>query len=263
MKYKKLGIEVTTGLSLIAMVTGGIYMLPDHKTTLSAQELADQIAESTTANDQTPSPTAASQTPSPSPSNTPAFTRSTADATRTQTQSANQSSTNGLQVQSGSSLAGLGQDSGNRSDSGGGQRNAASAGVSAAANNPFDPTTFAQYDRYKTDKQPSYYDALKGDDGAATLVSGKKATVYYRGWLTNGTLFDQSRPDATGKMQSFSFTMGAHQVIPGWEQGLSGMKVGGVRLLIVPPEVGYGANGQGSIPANSVLIFQVQLADVQ
>jgi FKBP-type peptidyl-prolyl cis-trans isomerase len=124
-----------------------------------------------------------------------------------------------------------------------------------------DPTTFAQYDSYK-DKSSAYFIDLQKGDGAE-LTSGKKAAVYYKGWLTNGTLFDQSKKGSDGNLQAFVFTQGGHQVIPGWEEGLDGMKVGGVRLLIVPPSVGYGATGQGPIPANAVLIFQVQLAEVQ
>ncbi len=125
---------------------------------------------------------------------------------------------------------------------------------------PFDPTTFSQYEKYKDDTSPLWADVQTGTGGV--LESGHKATVYYRGWLTNGTLFDQSRADANGQLQPFSFTTGAHQVISGWDTGLIGMKTGGVRLLIVPSAVGYGASAQGSIPANSLLVFQVQLVSV-
>lgn len=127
--------------------------------------------------------------------------------------------------------------------------------------NPFDPSTFSQYDKYKNDTAALAGEVLAGD--GATLEAGKKASVYYRGWLTNGTMFDQSRTDANGQLQTFSFTLGAHQVITGWEQALAGMKVGAVRLLIIPPSVGYGSSGQGSIPPNSVLVFQVQLVAVE
>ena len=103
---------------------------------------------------------------------------------------------------------------------------------------------------------------LQTGDGAA-LSNGQKAAVYYKGWLTNGQLFDQSQKGSDGNLQPFVFTLGQHQVIAGWEDALEGMKVGGVRLLIIPPSVGYGATGQGSIPPNAVLIFQVQLGAVQ
>lgn len=124
-----------------------------------------------------------------------------------------------------------------------------------------DPTTFTQYDKYKDAKSASYIDLQKGTGD--TAGEGKTAVVVYRGWLTNGTLFDESRTGSDGKLQAFSFVIGQHQVISGWEQAVNGMKVGGVRLLIVPPAAGYGATGQGPIPGNSVLIFQVQLVQVQ
>ncbi|MDL2341863.1 MAG: FKBP-type peptidyl-prolyl cis-trans isomerase [Patescibacteria group bacterium] len=127
--------------------------------------------------------------------------------------------------------------------------------------NPFDPTTFAQYDKYKDGKGGLYGDVAMGN--GTTLAPGKKAAVYYRGWLTNGTKFDESRAGSDGKLAPFIFTLGSHQVITGWEDALVGMKVGGVRLVIVPPAAGYGATAQNNIPANSVLVFQVQLADVQ
>lgn len=124
-----------------------------------------------------------------------------------------------------------------------------------------DPTTFTQYDKYKDAQSASYVDLQKGTGD--TVSEGKTAVVVYRGWLTNGTLFDSSKSGSDGKLQAFSFVIGQHQVIAGWEQAVNGMKVGGVRLLIVPPAVGYGATGQGPIPGNSVLVFQVQLVAVQ
>lgn len=124
-----------------------------------------------------------------------------------------------------------------------------------------DPKTFSQHDKYKDDKAALFADLHIGD--GEELTANKKAAVYYRGWLTDGTLFDASRPDEKGELQPFMFTLGAHQVITGWEQALTGMKVGGVRFVIVPPAVGYGAQGQDSIPGNSVLIFQVQLLAVE
>ncbi|MEO7363970.1 MAG: FKBP-type peptidyl-prolyl cis-trans isomerase [Candidatus Saccharimonadales bacterium] len=163
----------------------------------------------------------------------------------------------GLQATGSSSTASLGQLGQKNS----GQQGTGQSSQNSSQSNPFDPTTFSQYEKYHDDQS-----ALSGDVQAGTgdaLEAGKTATVYYRGWLSNGTMFDQSRTDSSGKMQPFTFTLGNHQVIPGWEQGLAGMKVGGVRLLIVPPTVGYGASGQGSIPPNSLLIFQVQLVDVK
>jgi FKBP-type peptidyl-prolyl cis-trans isomerase len=123
------------------------------------------------------------------------------------------------------------------------------------------PETFAQYDQYKTNQTSLFGDIEKGTGNEA--VSGKKVAVYYKGWLTNGQIFDQSKPGGDGKLQPFVFTLGAGQVIAGWEQSIAGMKVGGTRRLIIPPSVGYGATAQNGIPANSVLIFDVELLAIQ
>ncbi len=86
------------------------------------------------------------------------------------------------------------------------------------------------------------------------LVVGKAASVNYVGTLPDGTQFDAGQ---------YTFTPGAHRVIPGWEEGTPGMKVGGKRLLVIPPELGYGAMGQGAIPPNAVLVFTVELLSVE
>jgi VCBS repeat-containing protein len=86
-----------------------------------------------------------------------------------------------------------------------------------------------------------------------------KLTVQYTGMLTNGTVFDSSRQ--TGRT-AFELTLGASQVIPGWEAGLVGMKVGGRRLLEIPPELAYGDSAQSKIPAGSKLVFDVELVSV-
>lgn len=132
---------------------------------------------------------------------------------------------------------------------------------STDASSPANPASFAQYDKYK-DAQNALFGEIQQGTGTELTV-GRKAAVIYKGWLTNGTMFDQSRTGSDGKLEPFVFALGDHQVIPGWEEGVNGMKVGGKRLLIVPPAVGYGANGQGPIPGNSVLIFEVQLVAVQ
>lgn len=85
---------------------------------------------------------------------------------------------------------------------------------------------------------------------------GQRVTVHYTGWLTNGTEFDGSRGDKPA-------TFGLNQVIRGWTEGLQGMKVGGHRRLVIPPELGYGANAKGKIPPNSTLIFEIELLDIQ
>jgi FKBP-type peptidyl-prolyl cis-trans isomerase len=98
----------------------------------------------------------------------------------------------------------------------------------------------------------------------ATAAPGAKVSVHYTGWLDNngakGAKFDSS----LDRGQPFSFTLGAHQVIAGWDEGVAGMKVGGERTLIIPPELGYGARGAGGvIPPNATLIFDVQLLGVE
>ena len=107
-----------------------------------------------------------------------------------------------------------------------------------------------------------YTDTKTGDGAAAT--PGNKVSVHYTGWLYNngakGAKFDSS----VDRGQPFQFTLGAHQVIAGWDEGVAGMKVGGKRTLIIPPELGYGARGAGGvIPPNATLMFDVELLGVQ
>ncbi len=94
----------------------------------------------------------------------------------------------------------------------------------------------------------------------AEAVTGKKITVNYTGTLTDGTKFDSSLN--TGR-EPFTFNLGAGEVIQGWDKGFAGMKVGGKRTLTIPPELGYGKQASGKIPANSTLIFEVELLKVE
>lgn len=101
-------------------------------------------------------------------------------------------------------------------------------------------------------------DLAVGTGGEA--MSGKKVTVNYVGTLTNGAKFDSSYD----RGQPFSFNLGAGQVIKGWDQGVLGMKIGGKRRLVIPPDLGYGAQGAGaSIPPNATLVFEVELLAVE
>lgn len=96
---------------------------------------------------------------------------------------------------------------------------------------------------------------LKIGEGAEA-VKGANVTVHYVGTLTTGQKFDSSRD----RGQGFSFKLGAGQVIQGWDQGVAGMKVGGVRKLTIPPHLAYGERGfPGAIPPSSTLIFEVEL----
>ncbi len=84
--------------------------------------------------------------------------------------------------------------------------------------------------------------------------------VHYTGWLPNGEMFDTSRDDG----QPLSFQLGARQVIRGWEEGVQGMRIGGKRRLVIPPDLAYGARGYpGAIPPNATLIFEVELLDIK
>jgi FKBP-type peptidyl-prolyl cis-trans isomerase len=106
----------------------------------------------------------------------------------------------------------------------------------------------------KTASGLEYWDIKVGT--GAVAQSGQHVKVDYTGWLTNGKKFDSS----VGTGRPFDFMLGANQVIKGWDEGVAGMKVGGKRQLRIPPDLAYGAAGSpGAIPANSTLIFDVQL----
>ncbi len=99
-----------------------------------------------------------------------------------------------------------------------------------------------------------YIDIKKGK--GASPKPGQMVTVHYTGWLTNGKKFDSS----VDRGKPFTFRIGAHQVIKGWDEGVMSMKIGGKRRLIIPPQLGYGSRGAGGvIPPNATLIFDVQL----
>lgn len=108
-------------------------------------------------------------------------------------------------------------------------------------------------------------DHTQGDGDEA--VEGKSIVVHYTGWL-----YDDNADDKKGdkfdssldRNDPFSFILGAGQVIRGWDQGFSGMKIGGKRTLIIPPDMGYGASGAGNvIPPNATLVFDVELLEVR
>jgi FKBP-type peptidyl-prolyl cis-trans isomerase len=102
------------------------------------------------------------------------------------------------------------------------------------------------------------YEDLQVGDGAVAKA-GDTVSVNYTGWLEDGTKFDSS----LDRGQTFDFALGSGQVIPGWDEGVQGMQVNGTRLLVIPPTLGYGSQANGPIPANSTLIFEVQLVGIQ
>jgi FKBP-type peptidyl-prolyl cis-trans isomerase FkpA len=101
--------------------------------------------------------------------------------------------------------------------------------------------------------------------GGTVAEAGKNVTVNYTGWLYDpdkgeqkGLVFDTSLGRST-----FTFVLGAGEVIPGWDKGVAGMQVGGLRRLVVPPSLAYGQTRRGPIPPNTTLVFEIELLDVQ
>lgn len=128
---------------------------------------------------------------------------------------------------------------------------------------PIESTTFAPSLNVnlaastKTASGLYYRDIIVG--GGATFMSGRSVGVFYAGSLASGSQFDARQAPLT----PFPFTLGAGQVIRGWDEGLVGMKIGGKRQLIIPPALGYGATGSGPIPPNAVLVFTVDAVSTQ
>ncbi|MBX9927968.1 MAG: FKBP-type peptidyl-prolyl cis-trans isomerase [Gemmatimonadaceae bacterium] len=88
-----------------------------------------------------------------------------------------------------------------------------------------------------------------------TAVANDSISTHYTGWLVNGQKFDSSRD----RNQPFAFKLAVGRVIAGWDEGIQGMRVGGRRQLVIPPQLAYGRSGSGSIPPNSILVFEVEL----
>jgi len=103
------------------------------------------------------------------------------------------------------------------------------------------------------------YEEIRIGDGALCTGRGQTALVHYTGWLEDGTKFDSSKD----RDDPFSFPVQCGYVIPGWDEGVQGMKVGGMRKLTVPPELAYGERGAGGvIPSNATLIFEIELLEL-
>ena len=125
------------------------------------------------------------------------------------------------------------------------------AGCGGNSTSPTTTTSSAPY---------SQTDLLVGFGAEAT--AGRTVTVSYAGWL-----YDTSRPDGKGNQfdanTSYPFLLGAGRVIAGWDRGVLGMRVGGQRRLIIPPELAYGSSGSGPIPPNATIMFDITLLGVQ
>ncbi len=118
---------------------------------------------------------------------------------------------------------------------------------------PSSPTEIDDSLFITTDSGLKYHDLVTGE-GESPKV-GQMVTVHYAGWLTDGTGFDNSYD----RGQPFSFPLGMGRVIPGWDEGVQGMKEGGMRQLVIPPHLGYGDRGAGGvIPPGATLIFEVR-----
>jgi FKBP-type peptidyl-prolyl cis-trans isomerase FkpA len=99
----------------------------------------------------------------------------------------------------------------------------------------------------------------------ADALNGMNLTVNYTGWLYDASKSDLKglQFDSSAGRTAFVFTLGAGQVIKGWDQGVQGMKVGGIRKLVIPPSLGYGSTRSGPIPPNSTLVFEIELVAAQ
>ena len=127
-----------------------------------------------------------------------------------------------------------------------------------SASTPSKPAKVAESD-YQTTDSGLKYAILKETDGEKPK-SGQTVVVHYSGWLPDGKNFDSSYK----RNEPFQFVLGAHQVIPGWDEGIALLQKGEKAQLVIPPELGYGQRGiPGVIPPNSTLIFDVELVDIK
>jgi peptidylprolyl isomerase len=130
--------------------------------------------------------------------------------------------------------------------------------IDIRAGSPESANEVSEEDFTTTESGLQYYDLVEGDGPVAE--AGQQVTVHYTGWLVDGTKFDSS----LDRGQPLSFRLGSGGVIPGWDEGVAGMKVGGKRQLVIPPDLAYGETGAGGgiIPPGATLIFEVELLEV-
>jgi FKBP-type peptidyl-prolyl cis-trans isomerase FkpA len=122
------------------------------------------------------------------------------------------------------------------------------------------PALNVDLDRMERTDSGLYIEDIREGTGEP-LVAGQTAIVHYTGWLPDGNQFDSSRVPDRGP---FDVTVGAGRVIPGWDEGLQGMRVGGQRRLVIPPALAYGTSGAGGvIPPNATLVFDVELVEIR
>ncbi|MDH3900587.1 MAG: FKBP-type peptidyl-prolyl cis-trans isomerase [Gammaproteobacteria bacterium] len=103
------------------------------------------------------------------------------------------------------------------------------------------------------------YMDIETGTGATATGAGQTVIVHYTGWLEDDTQFDSSRD----RGEPFSFPLDCGLVIPGWDEGVKGMQIGGIRRLTIPPELGYGSQGAGGvIPPDATLVFEIELLEI-
>lgn len=139
----------------------------------------------------------------------------------------------------------------------GGPGPAPPAGPSAPEEIVFAPELGVDLDAMERTSAGLYLQDLRVGEGFAAQRTSLVA-VRYVGYLPDGTIFD-----ATGDGEPFRFRLGSNEVIRGWNQGIPGMRMGGIRRVIVRPELGYGSRGRGRVPPSTTMIFDVQLVDVR
>jgi|SRR5918992_1651106 peptidylprolyl isomerase len=132
-----------------------------------------------------------------------------------------------------------------------------SAGGAAVDQPTFAPELGVELATMTTAGGLRYRDIVVGT--GAEAKPGNVVAVYYSGWLPSGAPFDSTRPPEA----PIRFTLGEGRVIRGWERGVTGMRVGGRRQLVIPPSLGYGNRAVGSVPARSTLVFTIDLVDVR
>ena len=135
---------------------------------------------------------------------------------------------------------------------------ATTASCSSEPETPSTPAQVAEADYVTTDSGLKYHDLKKGIGPVPR--PGLSVKVHYTGWLTDGRIFDSS----VIKGKPYEFVLGSGRVIKGWEEGVASMNVGTKRQLVVPPDLGYGSQGAGSvIPPNATLVFEIELLEIR